>query len=561
MFYILKKMNIKYKLYLLIVFLSILSALLPIIEVVVLGELLNDTTKIHLFVLFLVLLSLQFYFVRINNMLFKKFEIILEKKTVLFNINFLTKLSYIHYESNELYKELYFIKKIDEKLLAHSKACISLIQYSIRFISYAFLLSSIIWYLGIVIFILLLLLVVVAYYLGNLEYSAEIESGNFFRRSSYLFNVLFSNSAVHEKTLFHYHDFFNKKWEATFKNGIQTERKIMLFSELYSAVSIIVILLFVLGIFWLIILIANNKMTYGLYASLFGSLLLFTDELSYEFSRVIRKLIETSAFIKQYRTFLNIEAFHDEQYITVDKIETIEFRNVSFGYDENLILKNCSFQLEKGKQYAIVGENGSGKTTLMKLLVGLLPYQGEIFVNNIPLSKISKSNRNQLFGVLFQDFNRYQMSIKENIVLGKEQEIKEILKTVGLSKTVDVLAQKENTILGKLEDGILLSAGEWQKIALARLLIRKNQCNIFDEPTASLDAISAYTLFQNLSEYTDKNNLNIFILQRLKICELCDEIFVLKAGEIIERGSFELLMQKDSYFKKMYLAQRGEEDV
>lgn len=298
-----------------------------------------------------------------------------------------------------------------------------------------------------------------------------------------------------------------------------------------------------------------------MYASLFGSLLLFTDELAYDFANVIRKLTTNHAFVQKYQKFLKIPVAVDTGTIELNDLQTIQFQNVSFAYDKTKILDNCSFVLEKGKQYAIVGENGSGKTTLIKILLGLLPYEGVILINNIPLEKISKASRKKLFGVIFQDFNCYELSIYDNITLGIKQDITQVLNVVDFDTKVQSLPKQADTLLGKLENGVSLSLGEWQKVAIARVLLRDNQCIVFDEPTASLDPISERNLIMNMQKTIRTDKLSVWITHRLGSCSACDEILVLQNGKIIEQDTFKHLLANDTYFKKLYLTQRSWYDV
>lgn len=562
MFYIFKKLRIPLSKYVWIGILALLMAIIPILQVIVLGRVFNNLNDVRYFILFLSLMIIQFYFRNQFTLLLQKLTIFLKKVVIEYNTQHLITIDYFYYEKDDFYKNLYFMQEMDKKIMEYLKACLSLFQYFIRFISYAFFLASIFWYLGIVVFLLLVVLAILAYYTGNLEYNAEIESGDYFRRSNYLFQILFGKKSVQEKTVFRYDAFFSREWDNNINKGIKTEQKILFFSELYAVISILISLFLLMGIFIVIFLIAKNNISYGMYASLFGSLLLFTDELSYDFSRTIRKIIENHAFIKQYTKFLNVEEFSpSEKTKEISTLETIEFKNVSFGYDEKLILKNCSFQLEAGKQYGIVGENGSGKTTLIKVLLGLLPYEGEILINGISLEQLSIATRNKIFGVIFQDFTCYEMSIEENITFGDEKSITEVIQLVGLEEKLNSLPQKEKTMLGKLEDGVLLSLGEWQKIALARLLIRENACFIFDEPSASLDPISERNMVENLQKHILPTKLSIWITHRLGSCSNCDEILVLKDGKIIEQASFTALLAEDTYFKKLYMTQRSWYDV
>ncbi len=213
--------------------------------------------------------------------------------------------------------------------------------------------------------------------------------------------------------------------------------------------------------------------------------------------------------------------------------------------------------MEKSNKYAIVGENGAGKTTLVKILLGLLDYEGSILINGIELREISKNCLSKHFGAIFQDFVKYEMTVSENIGFENNKNIDEIIRKVGFNKKIDSFENGKNQFLGKLEEGISLSLGEWQKIALARLLIRNCDCLIFDEPTASLDPISEREIIENINHLITEDNIGIWITHRLGSCRSCDYILVLKDGKIVENDTFNNLLNFESYFKKLYTTQRS----
>lgn len=190
-------------------------------------------------------------------------------------------------------------------------------------------------------------------------------------------------------------------------------------------------------------------------------------------------------------------------------------------------------------------------------MLGLINYEGSILINGVELSEISKKSIKNMFGVIFQDFNKYELSVLDNIALGENKSIDKVLNEVRLSEKVANLKFKENTVLGKLDDGISFSLGEWQKVALARILLRENQVLIFDEPTASLDAVSERKIIDNINKKVSDENLVIWITHRMNSCRSCDSILVIKDGVIFENGSFEELTSSDTYFNKLYSTQRS----
>ena len=216
------------------------------------------------------------------------------------------------------------------------------------------------------------------------------------------------------------------------------------------------------------------------------------------------------------------------------------------------------------KHYAIVGENGAGKTTLVKLLLGLYKnYSGKILINNRDLKTYTDEEINSIFSVVYQDYVKYQISVRDNIAIGckgktiSDDRIIDILKSLGIWDKVNTFHNGLDTSLGKLEsEGIDLSGGEWQKIAIARSLVSDASVYILDEPTASLDPISEknlYDIYINLF----KGKSSIIITHRLGNTKNVDCIVVLNEGTVCEIGSHNQLMELRGKYYSMYEKQRS----
>ena len=212
---------------------------------------------------------------------------------------------------------------------------------------------------------------------------------------------------------------------------------------------------------------------------------------------------------------------------------------------------------------ALVGENGSGKSTLIKLMCGLYkPDSGRILINGRDTAALDSRALIRNFSVIFQDYGRYFFTVQENVELGdidkmsrsqeqREPEVKAALHE-GLS---DELAERLRQPLGNLsEDGIELSGGQWQRLALSRACYRDSEILILDEPTASLDPVAENELYANFIEMM-KNRSCILISHRLAVARYVDRILVLQRGELIEDGDHESLMRKNGAYASMYYAQ------
>jgi ATP-binding cassette, subfamily B, bacterial len=242
-------------------------------------------------------------------------------------------------------------------------------------------------------------------------------------------------------------------------------------------------------------------------------------------------------------------------------VRGFEFRNVSFSYPGNsrLILNRLNFQLRPGERVALIGENGQGKTTIVKLITRLYdPSEGQILLDGIDLREYRLEDLHREMGVIFQDFMRYEMTARENIAVGRVEEIGnlELLETAARKSMADDivgrLPQRYEQMLGRrFDQGVDLSGGEWQKVALARAYLRDAQLLILDEPTAALDARSEFEVFRRFSELT-AGKTALFISHRFSTVRMADRIVVLDNGSIVEEGSHDQLASLGGRYAEMF---------
>lgn len=238
-------------------------------------------------------------------------------------------------------------------------------------------------------------------------------------------------------------------------------------------------------------------------------------------------------------------------------LEVVTFDNVSFKYPnaEKPCLNNVSFSIERGKTLAVVGPNGAGKTTLIKLLVGLYqPTEGRILFNGQDISLYTPDSIFQQISAVFQDFGRYQFTAKDNVALGRversaEDGFNDATRRARADTVIAGLPKGADTQLGKLfEQGVELSGGQWQKIALSRSYFRKAGLLILDEPTAALDAESEIEVFKNVRDNM-LNCITVLISHRFSSVRSADAIVVLDKGSIVAEGTHHSLMQASEYYR------------
>ncbi len=238
-----------------------------------------------------------------------------------------------------------------------------------------------------------------------------------------------------------------------------------------------------------------------------------------------------------------------------------EFRNVSFRYpgSSRLVLNQLNFHLRPGERVALIGENGEGKTTIVKLLTRLYdPLEGQVLLDGVDLREYALEDLYREIGVIFQDFMRYEMTARENIAVGKIEQLEDLerLRHSAEKSMADQVVGKlhlgyEQMLGRRFDGGVDLSGGEWQKVALARAYLRDAQVLILDEPTSALDARSEYEVFQRFAELT-AGKMALFISHRFSTVRMADRIVVLEKGQIAEEGDHDALTHLGGRYAEMF---------
>ena len=276
-------------------------------------------------------------------------------------------------------------------------------------------------------------------------------------------------------------------------------------------------------------------------------------------------ITESALYLQDYFEFLDLryaEAPSDNKLPLPDKIrQGFRFVNVGFKYPktENWVVRNIDFDLRAGEKLAFVGENGAGKTTLIKLLLQFYePTEGEILLDGIPIRQYDKIAYQQYFGVIFQDFVKFELTIRENIAMGEIGEI-------GNQPRINNAAEKslaDEVITGlplgydqplgkRFKQGKDLSGGQWQKIAIARAYMKDAEVLILDEPTSALDARAETEAFDRFIKLTEGKTA-VIISHRFSTVRIADRIMVLKDGSVLEIGTHEELIQNDRLYAELF---------
>ena len=381
--------------------------------------------------------------------------------------------------------------------------------------------------------------------------------------------ILKDRSTVNERTLFQYTDVINNKW-LNMQNKLddkmfKANNRILCVRLLTKSINLLIAFIIIFTVLYYAV---RQLISIGILIALVSNILSLITGLVSRFIGLVDRIAQQKEFLKELKevsTFETSAEFTQLPSQNFSHFESIEFRNVSFIYPstEREVIKNVSFRIEKNKKYAFVGKNGSGKTTLIKLLTKLYSdYTGDIFINNKNLKDIPINDLQTMIGVCFQDYSHYELSFRDNIDIGDiihydngellNNKRKKIIQKLELQKVLQHLPNGEETYLGKIEPNAQdLSGGEWQRLSIARLLMKNTDLYILDEPTASLDPKGEYEIYCLFNEISQDKTV-ILISHRLGSVKDSDIIFVMDNGELIEQGTHEELIQLSGTYATMF---------
>lgn len=383
------------------------------------------------------------------------------------------------------------------------------------------------------------------------------------RKNNYIYNLLFSCVSAKELRFFYLGERFSKEYIK--KARTLTEAKIKFTSDKKQFSTLLDIPSYLLQIIiniYIIIKILTREKTLGdyifftgVYSNLYSGLLQMANVLA-EFMAYNNKIND----FKQY--FLLNESNIKCGSIKLDEIEKIEFKKVFFVYpgSKETVLKDISFILKRGEWALLIGQNGSGKSTICKLLARFYePSSGEILINDVDISLYNLDILRKKISILFQDYNVYSFTIRENVAISNidfrwnDSDIMSALTSVN----IDYLLTKQNsdldTYISKVfsDDGIELSGGEKQRLALARIFFKNNGVIVLDEPTAMLDALSENNILSKLQE-GKRDKIIIMVSHKLLHAIYADKVIFFKNGEIIAQGTHTILYEENNEYRKLF---------
>lgn len=484
------------------------------------------------------------------------------------------KLAYKHVENHDTWDLISRISKTPEQQIKNAYIdFMYMISICLRIVGILGLLITHVLWAALLIFIVSVPLLSLAIKSGKANYEINREVTKYTRKYEYLAEILTGREAVDERTLFGYgkklsdiwYDQYETARKITYKTSKKWFIKMKTGSIITAFVSVIIILV-------LLNPVLTGAISPGMFMSLANAVFGLVQMMSWSFTYSMDQLAKNVEYLKDLTKFAALEetqGANDKPVVTPPEFRSLEFKNVRFKYPgtDNYILDGISFKIEANRHYAFVGINGAGKTTIIKLITGLYnDFEGDIYINDKSIREYSQSQLKALYSIVYQDFAKYYIMLKDNIGVGNinriydeniQADIHNVIDRVGLSQLVKKLPKGIDTPLGKIkEGGVDVSGGEWQRIAMARALMKPAPLLILDEPTAALDPISESRLYEEFGQIS-RDKTTIFISHRLGSTKLADEILVIGDGRVLERGTHRQLMELGGVYAKMYESQRS----
>lgn len=416
------------------------------------------------------------------------------------------------------------------------------------------------WLLGTVSFITLLPMFLLESISANKEMALRWNMTPDIRKRYYLQQLFVDKDALQEIKLFEakqrlidLSDGLTEKINSDMK---KTLNKVILLS---SASSIFILAFTGFSLVYLSLALMGGAVTLGVFVSLITSTSSFYNNAKNTVGQTAQ-FIRLSHGVQYYRDFLSLTERHNPIHNKAldGEFFTIEFKDVSFRYpsSKELVLKDINLTINSDQRIAFVGENGAGKSTMIKLILGLYkPINGTILINGVDNNDISDQDRRRIFSVIFQDYQKYQLTLRENAALGavdKMQDDKSIRHALALAGADSIASGDLDINLGKIEDdGVELSGGQWQRLALARAYMSDATFIIMDEPTAALDPIAESEMYSQFAKALS-HQAAILISHRLASAKMVDKIYVLSNGVICESGTHDVLLERKGVYAEMW---------
>lgn len=563
----------KYATYLIVI--NVLIALFPLGIFYVYQELINaillqSNKVLQTLVIYFIVQSVSSIFVQINAFFLEKFNLNLSYSLSKKLITKTSSLELADFENADTYNLVENLTQDSTyKPYQLFNAIISFFSSIISLLVCLFYIST--WKTSIALFLLCIPLISLVTFLkiGQLEFLIQWNRVGAERKVWYYIYLLTHDFSFKEIKLNNISDYLINKFSLIKEEFISQDSEISKKKNIFNA--ILDILLNFINCLVIIMLISAVRAGEILLGNLISLIQALTRINTYSQSMIqsVYIIYNTSLFMEQLFNFFESEQYDQSNIyinntdISLKEVSEINLVDVSYCYPNSSInaLSEISLSFKCGELVAIVGKNGSGKSTLVKLLCGLYkPSQGEIVFNGISNKNLDLAFYQKHVSVLFQDFVKYELTLRENIalsnleILNDTQAIELALKKFSFEVDRDIDMQ-----LGTwFQDGRQLSGGQWQKLALVRTFLKNASVYILDEPSSALDPVSEKEIFDKFIELS-RDHVSIFISHNLKSAKKADKIIVMKDGKVDGVGNHETLLRTNEHYKKMYYSEQYEE--
>lgn len=413
--------------------------------------------------------------------------------------------------------------------------------------------------------------------INGLAKSKQAGKTHFFRKSFsklsrklfYIIGVTWDYQYAKDIRAFQIQEWLNEKKQNLLKEFSGNSVKIFVLSTIITLLSTLTSSIQTLVVYlYLVVQVFKSRISIGDFSMYLSA----TSQLSAMLALTIDAYVsiaEAAQYFKDYVSFCGFESENKgrcKNDLLPEKYE-LEFQDVTFFYpgQKEAALKNVSLKIKQNEKLSIVGENGAGKSTFVKLLMRLYkPTSGKILLNGIDIQEIDPDCYMRMISVVFQDYKIFAFSLRENVCgySKNEERLIEVIKNVGLEDKIATMKKNYDTNLSREfdDEGIELSGGEQQKVAIAQALYKNAPIIILDEPTSNMSPIAEYELYRHFNELVSMKTA-IFISHRLSSCKFCDRIIVLEKGEMVECGSHDELMRMQGIYSTLFLTQAQFYDV
>lgn len=412
-------------------------------------------------------------------------------------------------------------------------------------------------------------------YTSKKKYDVSKNQINLQREDDYYSSVLMNKDYAKEIRLNHVQNYFLDIWSKIYEKLFRERYTLANRNNRLVMLSEYVSFLCQASVMFLLIYRCYTKMiNLGEFVMLLDLVIKCKNSVNFIVDKLIAGTFVNVLYFNDYAEFVLPVTREEERKILICSIEDEELvfgtfekmtvNNLSYEYPhgEKNAVNNVSFELKRGEVICILGYNGSGKSTLVKLLSGILtPKEGTITINGQDSMTYGREKLSQYFGIAFQEFPKYSISLRDNVGVGKieriddQEQLNVAYKATGLNQFISKYESGDNIILGKEYDdkGVDLSGGEWQKVILSQAYMGKPEIIIFDEPTASLDPMEEMKIINNLKEQLEGRTA-ILISHRIGFARMADRILMMRDGNLVEQGSHDELIDNSGYYTQLFRA-------